>query len=191
MSDLTPIKQDVEEVLYNFQEIKVETNDEYTQAGDFLKQIQTKIKKIEAKRVEYTKPLDESKKRIMADFKALTEPLEVLVGEIKSKMTHFYKQEQIRLADEQAKREAEALAKAKEEGVSEVTVEVVEQPKSQVGEVATTTVKKVWKWEFEDASKVPHEYFTIDEKKINQAVRDGVREIAGIRIYQEDQLSVR
>ena len=42
-----------------------------------------------------------------------------------------------------------------------------------------------------DAALVPREYLIVDEKQIRQAVRDGVREIPGVRIEQVDELAVR
>jgi hypothetical protein len=50
---------------------------------------------------------------------------------------------------------------------------------------------KVWKFEITDAVAVPREYLSVDEVLVREAIRSGVREIAGVRIYQEEQLRVR
>jgi hypothetical protein len=50
--------------------------------------------------------------------------------------------------------------------------------------------RKVWRFEIQDAGLVPREYLTVDEKKIRAAVREGAREIPGVRIYQETQIAI-
>lgn len=185
------IKQEVDEFLYDYQDVKITTANEYTGAGDLLKQLQLKVKKVEEKRKEYTKPLDDLKKKIMDDFRQITDPLEQFITDVKVKMTDWYRLEQKRKDEEQKKIEAEALAQAKVENKSEVVVPVVNDIKTQRGDVATTTVKKVWKWELIDAQKIPREYLCPDPVKIGEAIRSGVREIEGVRIYQDEQISIR
>ena len=186
------IKQEVDQFLYEQQEIIISSNDQYTQAGDTLKVVQNRIKKLEEKRKEYTQPLDESKKRIMADFQSISKPLEEFVGNVKTEMIKWARAEQQRKDEEQKKLEAEALTKAKAEGKSEVEVAIVNQEvKTQRGDVSTTTVKKVWKAEVINETEVPREYLTVNQVVINQAVRDGVRKIPGVRIYQDEQISIR
>ena len=188
MLDLTPVKNEVDQFLYDFQEVKITNQDQYTQAGDTVKQIQMKIKKIESKRLEYTRPLDESKRLIMDDFKKITEPLEEFVSELKNKMLAWYKLEQARLNEEQKKLEQEALAKAKAEHKAEVQVPVINnQLKTQRGDVATISIKKVWKYRIVDETKIPRQYLTLDTAKVTQAIRDEVRIIDGLEIYQEEQ----
>jgi hypothetical protein len=50
---------------------------------------------------------------------------------------------------------------------------------------------KVWKFKITDTSQVPKEYLIVDETAIRRAVGAGVREIAGVEIFQEDQLRIR
>lgn len=186
------IKQEVDQFLYDQQEITITTQSDYVKAGDLLKVIQNRIKAVEDKRKDYTKPLDEMKKKIMADFQSISKPLEEFVAEVKTKMTNWYRADQKRKDEEQAKLEAEAMAKAKAEGKSEVEVAIVnEEVKTQRGDVATTTVKKVWKAEIMDETLVPREYLVVDQVAINKAVRDGVRSIPGVKIYQDEQISIR
>jgi len=58
-------------------------------------------------------------------------------------------------------------------------------------ENGNTHIKKVWKFEVTDAAAVPVGYLVVDEKKISQAIKDGMRDIQGVRIYQENQVAVR
>lgn len=54
---------------------------------------------------------------------------------------------------------------------------------------ATTT--KRWVGTVVDESRVPREYLAVDQRKINAAVKAGVRDIPGVTIEQVDGLSVR
>jgi fused signal recognition particle receptor len=99
--------------------------------------------------------------------------------------------------------EAVAAAHAREEAAREAEQAVkdapaVEVPETQLAPVAplssssgSVASRKRWVAEVVDATKVPREYWAVDQKKINQAVRDGVREIPGVRIQQVDELAVR
>ncbi len=55
--------------------------------------------------------------------------------------------------------------------------------------VARATVRKVWTFEVLDKLKVPRAFLTVDRGAIRIAVRAGWREIAGVRIYQEESIS--
>lgn len=189
--EIKPIQQEVEQFLYEVSEINIASMDDYSRAGDIAKQAANKIKRLDEKRKEYTAPLDEAKKRIMADFNQVIKPLQDFVDALKQKMIVFYRDEQKRRDDEQKRIEQEALQKATENKQSEVVVPVVNDIKTQRGDVATTTVKKIWTFEVVDPAIVPVTYMTIDARKINDAIRDGVREINGIRIYQTESLNLR
>lgn len=52
-------------------------------------------------------------------------------------------------------------------------------------------VKKVWVVEVINAAAIPKDYLCIDEAKIKAAIRDGEREIPGLRIYQDIQRTGR
>ena len=51
-------------------------------------------------------------------------------------------------------------------------------------EGSATTVK-VYKFEVIDPQQVPREYLSVDEKKIRAAVKDGIRAIPGVNIYED------
>jgi len=53
-----------------------------------------------------------------------------------------------------------------------------------------TKVKK-WVWELEDETLVPREYMTLNEKKIDESVKQGIRNIPGIKILEKEEISMR
>jgi hypothetical protein len=50
---------------------------------------------------------------------------------------------------------------------------------------------KSWTFEITNAAAVPREYLIVDSVKIREAMRSGVRDIPGVRFFQEDGLSIR
>ncbi len=179
------VQKEVEEFLYQNQEITVSTQEDYTKATDTLKVINGKIKKLEEKRVEWTKPILEAKRKIDDDFKQAIKPLEEYVATVKTKMLDWYRGEQKRLDEEQKKLEAKALEDAKKNKQSEVVVPIVNEVKSHRGDLATATVSKKWMYKLLDENLVPREYLIVDESKIKLAIKEGTRKIAGVEIYED------
>ncbi len=192
MADITPIKTEVDALLYNFQDVEIASPEQYSEASDILRTVQLRAKQIEEKRLSYTRPLDASKNQIMHDFKLVLEPLEKFIDELKAKMIGFAKAEQAKRDKEQKEIEAVALKEAKETGQSEIVVPIVNEPvKTTRSSLASTTIKKTWKGKVVDESLIPREYLSVDQVKINAAVRAGVRKIPGVEIAQEENLSQR
>ena len=88
-------------------------------------------------------------------------------------------------------KEAEAKGEpAKEVELVEATP--VEAPKTQVRtESGMTYVQKRWKARITDEKIVPREFLGVDQVKVNDAIKSGVREIPGIEIFEESTVAVR
>lgn len=164
--------------------IQVTTTEQEEQAYDALKQIKQAIKTIEDKRKEITKPLNASLKATNAMFKKLSEPLILADKTIRNKVMDFRQ-----LQEEKAQKELERRQKiqAAHEAKGHETHEIT-QPKADVGKTAVTT--KRWTFEIVDEGKVPREYLVVDSAAINKAIRNGVREIGGLDIFQVEGLRV-
>lgn len=115
--DLTPEARaaaaDAETMLSYARDFRVTTAAEYTSAGEELKRIKAKAKDLEAQRVSMTKPLDETKKRILDWFR---DPLQYLAdaeAAIKRAIS-AYDAEQRRLQQEAERAAAEAARKERE-----------------------------------------------------------------------------
>lgn len=52
-------------------------------------------------------------------------------------------------------------------------------------------VQRPWTFEVVAPTSVPWEFCTVDEKKIRAAVKAGVREIPGVRIFQDMKIAIR
>lgn len=110
-----------------------------------------------------------------------------------AKTANFEEQENLeRAAKEEAKKAAEAQAV-----LDKKEIQLVEAaPKSiRTASGAMTTRKLIWDWELQDIKALyasRPDLFLVDEKKINQLVKkDGVRELPGVRIFQDSTLSGR
>lgn len=51
--------------------------------------------------------------------------------------------------------------------------------------------RKVWKFAIEEAGLVPREFLVVDEQAVRRAVAAGVREIPGVRIFEETSIALR
>ncbi len=155
-------------------------------------------KRAEAQRKQFTDPLNQSLKAINAFFKNLTAPLDEADTIIRNKVLIFRRAE-----EERARKEAEELQKKlEEEAKKQAEIEkkevivpppVVAQtpPTTMTAKNGSATVRKVWDFEIEDEMAIPREYLVPDPVKIRQAIKEGIREIKGIRIYQKETLAIK
>lgn len=51
--------------------------------------------------------------------------------------------------------------------------------------------KTTMKFDIEDLSQIPREYLMVDEDKVKEAIKAGVREIPGLKIYAEKKTIIR
>lgn len=96
----------------------------------------------------------------------------------------------------EAEERADAARRRAEEAtqvqIAEASAPSVSVPSTKLasasGSVAT---RKRWQAVVVDSALVPREYLVVDQKLINAAVKDGVREIPGVTIDQVEELAVR
>lgn len=103
-----------------------------------------------------------------------------------------------RLAKKAEEERLEAIRRAEEEAKkNEVQAPTVVSPVVQEAARVTRTEsgsafsKKPWVFEIVNEAEVEEQYKSIDEKKIRDAIKMGVREAKGIRIYQGNQINFR
>lgn len=131
-------------------------------------------KNIEDQRIVFTKPLVQSQRAINRFFKNFSDPIEQADRELREKLARHRK-------DLEAKQIEKQIAAA------ETDMEEVPDLKKKIGGVV---VKKMWTFKVENKGKVPDQYKVVDEVGIRAAIRSGIREIEGVRIYQEDVVSL-
>ncbi len=167
--------------------------------------IKEMLKRIEMRRKELTVPLDEEKKEIMAFVAEISAPL--LAAEVhlkrevqvwndtqeRVKREEMEKLEIQRMADrklEEARyrEDAKVFGKAMVEQ-SHIKREVEHHNAiKDLSAPAVSGIKKIWKHELEDITKVPKQYLLLDDVKVRRANLNG-EVIPGVRSWQESNVS--
>lgn len=160
------------------------------------------VKAIEARKKEVTAEASEYVKAVGGFCKIFTDKLTLVEGGLKKKISDYqYKVElERRKQEEVARKAAEELqkkinAEAKKAGVEAPTVAAPVIPKTE-GTVRTETgassyqVKR-WVCTVTDPDAVPRGYCSPDQKKLNEAVRVGIREIPGCIIEEVSETRFR
>lgn len=185
---------------------------------DRCSEIARHIKAVEAKRVSFTAPLLESKKRIDEEAKKITGPLQTIVVILKQKLLSWHQsQEEARAKDaallqqkqieELRARREEDMKKAMATGDQKLAEGVVEMEKNLermeakpvevvrrvVTNKATSYVTTYWDYEIEDESKIPDEFWMLDTRKLS-SLATTLREIAavpGVKFVQKQRMGIK
>jgi hypothetical protein len=182
MTDLDSQIAKVQQFASSFKVQTITSDAELQQSVQVLGLIKDKLKRSELLRKEFTGDLNAQLKKINDRFKEISVPLESLEKGLKLQVQIYYAA--------QERKAREDLERMKKEKPNEMAI--VEAPSSSIKTVTgTASIKKVWTFEVENINEVPREYFSIDEKKIREAISSGKREISGVRIFQESQVAIR
>ena len=181
------IQKQVSPVVRRAESYEVETKENVEEASNYLLKIREVEKAIEAKRLEFTKPINQSLKAINSTFKELSSPLENARKLLTDKILDWRRKEQERIAAEEAKR-MEEVRKLQSKGIEVPELPTIEKTEATIGK---TQARKVWTFMVEDFSKVPDIYKMINNVAVNDAIRNGHRIIQGLKIYQEEILAIR
>jgi hypothetical protein len=185
------------ELLERAQGIEIVDDSTDLEAAEFLAQVKTARKRWDELRHWFTDPLETQKKRIIAKFKADDAPLEQAQRIVGGKHIAYQRaqQEAARKEQERLRRLADARQERAEKRAEEKGLEapapiipmptVQAPPKTIRTASGAVTTRTVWKHEVVDMAALPDEYKIADEVKLGKVVRAGVREIPGVRIYEE------
>ena len=162
-------------------------------AAEALQTIAAQKKLIESRRQFFVKPLNDQVKKINDLFKPIAAKLgevdimiRTKVNKYRSDQAAIAAKEQKRLDDLAIKQQARLDKKSEKTGVeAPKIIAPVVQPATT--KVEGMTVRKTWTYEIVDEKLVPDDYYTIDPTKIRSAIKNEIREIPGIRIYQKEE----
>jgi len=198
---LTRFDAEVDNLLMLVQAHQVNGPDSQGQAvilAGNAKKINAAIEKI---RVDLVAPALEHQRKVNALAKGYQDKLKAAENDLKHKIASYQqKVEMERRKDESAALEAarklqeEVNRDAKKAGVAPVQVlaqVIAPQPVKIRTEVGTAYQHTEWRHEIIDTSLVPKEYLMVDERKIREAIKAGVRDIPGCRIYEEKSIRMR
>lgn len=150
---------------------------------------------LDVQRRKFVDPLNKQVKQINEEFKKHTQPIEEIDDLLREKLIDYRRQLSVQLGRGLT---AQDVLKSIE-GKTATPGEALELPVLQSEVVLPSTVicpqgevifRKVKKWRVKDENLIPRDYLSINEKKINEAVREG-REIPGIEVYYDDEVAVK
>jgi hypothetical protein len=156
------------------------------EASHFLRQVKDTENEIEKARLKITAPLNLSLKEANDLFRNLTAPLGQARMLLTNKILVWKQAETKRIEAEEAKsRKLQEYHESVGHNVS--APKVLERLDNKIGNTQTV---KFWTFEVEDTAKVPDQYKVVNSSLITQAIRDGVRIIPGVKIFQGERLSI-
>ncbi len=191
--------------------IDVTVDDETVyEATDFGKRLTKLVKDVDVACKAAVEPLKTAISQTEAPYKNLAGELEKIKWTLDGKMSGYLaekRKKQEELEKIEREKQAEALRKAQEEAAMKGNIDDVQAIETAVEHVETMPIKttasvrgftgasvssrKNWKYEVTDSNVVPREYCEPSASKINAAVKSGVREIPGVRIFEEYGVSYR
>ena len=181
--NLIVIKTKVNKALQLSEEITIKDESTLSQAIDFLKKIKETGKIIKEKKELITKPLNEGLRNARDMFRPIENNYFIAEKNVKAKILEWNnKQEEIR--KEKEKKLAERVDKGTmkmETAVKKIETMPEVSNQGKVGKVSTRVIKKVV---IKDDSKLPREYLMPDERKIKEAVFNGIK-IPGVETVEE------
>jgi len=176
---------------------KVTSDQEQKQAEDLLISARFALKQAEEKRKELTRPLDESKKRIIELFKPYVEKLSSGINSLNSALHHYHSE---KIAEAEAARlaalaeEAARMAAAKDTGeiIQPLAKPVAPEPaKTSRTNLGAVTYREDYDIQVVDVSIVPRDLCEPSMTKIRARVKSGITNIPGVLISRKYTTSAR
>ena len=187
----------------------IDREDKLKLSADILARIKLAEKELEKERKFLVQPLTDHTRNINERFKTVSEPLAKARDIITRKVITYNQEQEEKARQEQARLRREEtlrLKKLEEEKkkleTNGIKLNLPETPpaepivvappeKTTAGIYSKMTIKKVPAFKLVDFSKVPDKYKKINEIAINQAARDGVKNIAGMEWYEREVVQNR
>jgi len=161
--DVKNLQGEILRVLEFSEKRVITTQEDLSPATDDLAMMGKLKNAIEELRTSYVKPLNDEVKAINYFFKNLSEPLAKANTVTRDKVKVFM------IAD---------------------TRPEIPQPKIKA-QVGTASTRMVAKYKITDADKVPGEFWIINEKSLAAQIKAGRRNIDGVKIWEEPEITVR
>lgn len=199
--DLSPYREQIANMVKEAMALTVENDETNAMANELGNQAKKLNKTIEAEKKRIIEQPNDFIKAVRNFCKSFQDQLAKVEYTLKQKITTYQTKRELerRKAEEEARKATEALQKkidkeAKQAGVEAPKIEtpVIPEPsKVTRTDSGTSHIRKEWTFEITDPGNVPREYMKVDEQAIRKAVKAGIREIAGVRIYQETKTVFR
>ncbi|OJW75687.1 hypothetical protein [Spirosoma sp. 48-14] len=137
------------------------------------------IKTVEEERLKITREIDKQKQHWISEQRKLTDPIETALAPYKQSV-HAYNVERVRQI-----REAEDLQRQAEQALIEQNGQADWLQAKTRPEHNPKGVQMRWTFEVESLTMVPNQFLQVNEKAVREAISRGMRNIDGLKIYQE------
>ena len=213
MSNLiNPVEIKAREFLLKIRASEIANEGDNLKACEMLKNINSYVKTVKSLKAEEEKPIKSSLKEISDKYKNaldfLTEAEKILrskiadYAELKLEKLNLIASAVQKTAEEEALRKLDELQALRESAgqYDEVTqAAIISSIDSKVNAVidnseikidntlgnSATSFRKYITFKIVDIQKVPAEFLSVDTKAVNTAIRNGVREIPGLEIFEK------
>ncbi len=167
---IEPYRAEGAEAVELFKVIQVNNQEDLEFANEMTKQTKIRFAELKDKEKSWTGPAQDYIRTVQAMFRPALKLLTDAEADLKAKMAAYH------------------LKATQERTEAMVSGAIVEAPPEATG----TTFKTVRQWRIKDADRVPHQFCSPDEKKIQSFLDNGGREaIPGVEFYDDVQVTVR
>jgi len=178
----TDLQKTVDTVLLQMQTLSVKTDEQYIEAGEFLKKCKVTAKTVEeyysdelSSAQEKKKAAEAERKAVADKIKAFTDKLSAAERTVKRIMGEYQMEQEIRRreAEEARRREEEErrLNEAIETGKEEALEKPIAVKKEEPVKVSGTYTVDVWEFEIINKAQINPDYLIPDERAIGSLVR--------------------
>jgi hypothetical protein len=185
-------------------------------AADFAKDLKAAVNALDGTRTRIKKPVLHAQRLIDGEAKALSDRVMAAVAEVEARVTTYLraKEAEVRRA---AEAEAARLAAEAEAAITEAQAsgtiadadmamesidaadKAAEMANARALELtrtrglggALTALKDNWVWSLEDITKVPTHLLQVNDAAVRLAIKQGAREVPGLRIWNDTKAYVR
>ena len=178
--------------------LKVDSDESEQEAVELGTRANKLAKEVDKRRKDITQDARDFTASVNNLAKQFTEPAKRITALLKGKIgDHRQAKELERRKREAAERKAREEAQRKiDEEARAANVEPVKLPEPVAEKPANVTRtesgsahgQKRWTFEVEDETKVPRQYLALDSTRINAAIKAGIREIPGLKIFQKESV---
>lgn len=204
----TDLQKHVDTVVSEMQSLKIETDEHYTQAGEFLRKVKQTAKTVEkafaqdlaAAKVK-KQQAEAERKEVDKRIKAFTDQLDKAERTVKQMMSEYHAEQERKRREAEAQRrkaEEDARLEQAEETGDDRYLDAPVAPKKEAAapKAEGTYTVDVWKYEIVDKTRINTDYLTPNEKAIGALVRSMKGDAQGVlgegvRVYKQTDVRAR
>lgn len=176
---------------------------------DILSRIKLAIGDIKKEQERHTKPLNDLKQGYIDEYKIVRKPFEDARDILNKKVIEYHRKQEEEAAKEQTRLRREETLRLKKledekadlekKGIKlDIPIQEEAPPPTVAAPEKTTsgihskmTIKKRPAFRLVNFEKIPDKYKVLNEPKVNEAARNGIKEISGMQFYLKESVANR